>query len=34
MGRLVGIGTDLVEVDRVTKAYAKESFQQKYFSER
>ncbi len=34
MGRIVGIGTDLVEVDRVTKAYAKESFQQKYFSER
>lgn len=34
MGRIVGIGTDLVEIERVTKAYAKESFQQKYFSER
>lgn len=34
MGRIVGIGTDLVEIDRVTKAYEKESFQQKYFSER
>lgn len=34
MGKIVGIGTDLVEIDRVTKAYAKESFQKKYFSER
>ena len=34
MGRIVGIGTDLVKIDRVTKAYAKESFQKKYFSER
>lgn len=33
MGRIVGIGTDLVEIDRLTKAYAKESFQNKYFSE-
>lgn len=34
MGRIVGIGTDLVEIDRVTKAYARESFRRKYFSER
>lgn len=34
MGRIVGIGTDLVETRRVTKAYARESFQEKYFSER
>ncbi len=32
MGRIIGIGTDLVEIRRVTGAYAKESFQQKYFS--
>lgn len=33
MGRIVGIGTDLVEISRVSKAYARQSFQQKYFSE-
>ncbi|MDE6568098.1 MAG: holo-ACP synthase [Lachnospiraceae bacterium] len=33
MGKIVGIGTDLVEIERVTKAYARESFRQKYYSE-
>lgn len=34
MGRIVGIGTDLVEISRVMKAYAGESFQKKNFSDR
>ncbi len=33
MSRIVGIGTDLVDILRVRKAYDKESFQQKYYSE-
>lgn len=33
MSRIVGIGTDLVEISRVRKAYEKSSFQQKFFSE-
>lgn len=33
MSEIIGIGTDLIEIDRVRKAYAKESFQMKYFSE-
>lgn len=34
MSKIVGIGTDLIEINRVRKAYARESFQQKYFTER
>lgn len=33
MSRIIGIGTDLVEILRVRKAYDRESFRQKYFSE-
>lgn len=33
MSQIIGIGMDLVEIHRVIKAYEKESFQQKYFSQ-
>lgn len=33
MSQIIGIGMDLVEIHRVMKAYEKESFQQKYFSQ-
>lgn len=34
MGKIIGIGTDLIEIRRVCQAYARESFQRKYFTER
>ncbi len=34
MSKIVGIGTDLVEIRRVCQAYAREAFQRKYFTER
>lgn len=33
MSQVVGIGIDLVEIERVEKAYQKETFQKKYYSE-
>lgn len=33
MGKIIGIGTDIVEISRVCQAYTRESFQKKYFSE-
>ncbi|MCH5267419.1 MAG: holo-ACP synthase [Lachnospiraceae bacterium] len=33
MSDIVGIGVDIIEIERVTKAYKKESFRNKYFSE-
>lgn len=34
MSKIVGIGTDLIEIRRVCQAYARESFQRKYYTER
>lgn len=33
MSDIVGIGVDMVEIDRVIKAYEKETFRKKYFTE-
>lgn len=33
MTDIVGIGVDIVEIDRVLKAYEKETFRKKYFTE-
>lgn len=33
MGMIIGIGTDIIEIDRVLGAYQRETFQKKYYSE-
>lgn len=33
MSEIAGIGVDIIEIERVKKAYEKESFRKKYFSE-
>lgn len=33
MGTIIGVGVDIIEIDRVEKSYERERFQKKYYSE-